>query len=104
MAHLLNCGNPTAVFCANDDMALGAMAEARARGLSVPTDISVVGFDDLPYAAFFDPALTTVSQPRRRFGELAADALIKGQQGRRTRLDYTMQIRSSAVPLSPRQI
>eukprot|EP01037_Dinobryon_pediforme_P002045 gene2045-2083_t len=103
MASLLDKGRPTAVFCANDDMALGAMAEARARGLTVPADLSVVGFDDLPYAAFFDPALTTVTQPRRRFGELAAEALIKGRQGRRT-LDYTLQIRASAVPVSPRDI
>jgi LacI family repressor for deo operon, udp, cdd, tsx, nupC, and nupG len=70
----------------------------------VPTDLSVVGFDDLPYAAFFDPALTTVTQPRRRFGELAAEALIKGTQGRRTRLDYALQIRASAAPLTPRKV
>lgn len=97
MAALLRDGHSTAVFCANDDMALGAMAEARARGLAVPRDLSVVGFDDLPYAAYLDPPLTTISQPRRRFGELAAEALIMGPQGKRTRLAFQLQIRASAT-------
>lgn len=99
MARLLEQGRPTALFCANDDMALGAMAEARARGLVVPHDLSVVGFDDLPYAAYFDPPLTTISQPRRRFGELAAEVLIKGAQRQRTRLPFQLQIRASAIKL-----
>ena len=97
MARLLESSRPTAVFCANDDMALGAMAEARTWGLVVPRDLSVVGFDDLPYAAFFDPPLTTISQPRRRFGELAAEALIKGPLRQRTRLAFQLQIRASAI-------
>lgn len=53
---------PTAIFAANDDSALGVAAAARARGLSVPGDLSVVGFDDVPEAAMMHPALTTVDQ------------------------------------------
>ncbi len=104
MAELLTRHAPTAVVCANDDMALGAMAEARAQGLLIPRDLSVVGFDDLPYAAFFDPPLTTIRQPRRRFGELAAATLITGAAGVAgvagpgTRLPYSLIIRASAAP------
>ncbi len=97
MAQLLARDAPTAVFCANDDMALGAMAEARVQGLHIPDNLSVVGFDDLPYAAFFDPPLTTICQPRRRFGELAAETLISGSVGPRARLPYQLIIRASAV-------
>ena len=54
---------PTAVFCCNDDMALGAVKAVTERGLSVPEDISVAGFDDHLFSAFMSPALTTVRRP-----------------------------------------
>jgi len=60
---------PTAIFCANDEMAIGAIAELKAAGRTVPADVSVVGFDDLQIAGFYDPPLTTVRQPRREIGE-----------------------------------
>ncbi len=58
----------SAVFCANDEMALGAVNELRGLGLRVPEDISIVGFDDLVFAESCDPPLTTIRQPRRAIG------------------------------------
>ncbi len=62
----------TAVFCANDQMALGALRALSERAIRVPDDVSVVGFDDIPESAFFLPPLTTV---RQDFGELGRRAL-----------------------------
>ena len=64
----------TAVFCANDMLALGAMVEARAAGLSVPDDIAIAGFDDIPAAKLL--GLTTVRQPEFDLGALAAKTLL----------------------------
>jgi len=62
----------TAIFAQSDLLALGAIAALRARGMRVPQDVSVVGFDDIPVSSVFDPPLTTVRQPMREVGELAA--------------------------------
>ena len=62
---------PTAIFAANDDMALGVLQGAAAAGLSVPLDLSVAGFDDTPSALFSTPPLTTIRQP---VAEMAAEA------------------------------
>jgi DNA-binding LacI/PurR family transcriptional regulator len=67
----------TAVFAYNDISAIGAIWAFREAGLRVPEDISVVGFDDIPGAAFGDPALTTVRQPLLRMGQIAAQTLIE---------------------------
>ncbi len=67
---------PEAVFAASDIMAFGALRALREAGLSVPDDVAVVGFDDLPAAASCDPPLTTVRQPIRRTGTQAAEVLI----------------------------
>lgn len=72
---------PTAVCCYNDMSALGAMRSIRAHGLRVPADISITGFDDLFFAAYLDPPLTTVRQPMRRMGQLAMDSLFKLMSG-----------------------
>jgi DNA-binding LacI/PurR family transcriptional regulator len=72
---------PTAVCCYNDMTALGAMRSIRLRGLRVPEDISVVGFDDLFIASYLQPPLTTVRQPMRRMGQLAMDSLFKLMSG-----------------------
>jgi LacI family transcriptional regulator len=66
----------TAIFVLNDLMALGALDAARAAGRRVPGDLSIVGFDDIPYAALANPPLTTVGQPIRQLGEQAADLLL----------------------------
>ncbi|MQY14757.1 HTH-type transcriptional repressor CytR [Streptomyces sp. RB5] len=67
----------TAVVCASDMMALGAVRAARQRGLSVPEDVSVVGFDDSPLIAFTDPPLTTIRQPVTAMGQAAVRALLE---------------------------
>jgi DNA-binding LacI/PurR family transcriptional regulator len=73
---LLDRAAPTALVCASDVMALGAMSEVRRRGLAVPEDLSVVGFDDTPMAAFATPPLTTLTQPIAAMAREAIDGLI----------------------------
>ncbi|MHB8636220.1 MAG: LacI family DNA-binding transcriptional regulator [Fimbriimonadaceae bacterium] len=67
---------PTAIFCANDEMAAGLLQAAYSLGLSVPEDISVIGFDDVPTASLLHPSLTTVRQPLEELGAAALHALI----------------------------
>ncbi|UGY91056.1 LacI family DNA-binding transcriptional regulator [Streptomyces gobiensis] len=67
----------TAVICASDMMALGAIRAARQRGLTVPGDVSVIGFDDSPLIAFTDPPLTTIRQPVTAMGQAAVRALLE---------------------------
>jgi len=67
---------PTAFFASNDDSAVGVMEAARARGLIVPADLSVVGFDDIPLAKVLSPRLTTVKQPLTEMGNVAAQLLL----------------------------
>ncbi len=66
---------PTAIFAFNDRMAMGAIRALQAVGLRVPEDVAVVGFDDIPTAADFNPALTTVGQPAKQMGQAAAQML-----------------------------
>jgi len=66
---------PTAVFCYNDQTALGAMSALHARGIRIPEEISVVGFDDLPAASYASPPLTTVRQPMEQMGRRAMEIL-----------------------------
>jgi DNA-binding LacI/PurR family transcriptional regulator len=82
----------TAVVCASDMMALGAIREARRRGLQVPDDVSVVGFDDSPLIAFTDPPLTTVRKPVQAMGQASVRAL----------LEETGDSHSAAAPERPR--
>jgi len=67
---------PTAVVAANDLMALGVMKASRAEGLSIPRDLSVVGFDDIAFASLADPPLSTVCLPRDALARGATAALI----------------------------
>jgi LacI family transcriptional regulator, repressor for deo operon, udp, cdd, tsx, nupC, and nupG len=60
---------PTAIFCFNDEMAMGVLEYARHKRLRVPRDLSVVGFDDIRFARYTEPALTTIAQPMREIGE-----------------------------------
>nr|WP_307806376.1 LacI family DNA-binding transcriptional regulator [Streptomyces sp. FH025] len=71
----------TAVFCANDHMALGLLRALHEAGRSVPGDISVVGFDDIPEAAYFSPPLTTVRQDFGELGRRALELLVEGLEG-----------------------
>src|SRR5690606_746241 len=72
---------PRALFCANDLMALGAIAALRERGLQVPEDVAVMGFDDLPLAAASVPPLTTVRQPIQAMGAIAFRMVVRLAQG-----------------------
>lgn len=67
---------PTAVFCYNDMTALGALKAVRRGGLSVPEDISIVGFDDLTIASYTHPPLTTIRQPKQQMGRMATELLL----------------------------
>ncbi len=80
---LFNAQNrPTAIVCANDEMAFGAMAELRMLGLSVPEDISIVGFDNTRYAALMNPPLTTIAQPTADIGERSMYRLLRAMKNR----------------------
>ena len=73
---LSNGSLPTAIITANDMMALGVMQECRAAGVSIPGDVSIIGFDDIAFAALAYPTLTTVCLPRNELGRRAVEALI----------------------------
>lgn len=72
---------PTAIFAGNDEMAIGVMKAARDRGLDVPRELSIVGFDDLPMASRVWPNLTTVRLPIRDMGRMAAEKLTARSRG-----------------------
>ncbi len=90
---------PTAIFAANDDMACGVMREAHARGLAIPGDLSVCGFDDTPVAMLVSPGLTTVHQPCREMGRLAVEGVLASIRDPalqlQTHVPYALQPRAS---------
>ena len=95
---------PTAVFAASDMLALGALAAAREKGLRVPENVSVAGFDDIDFAAFSDPPLTTVRVPASKMGEMAVDVLMDMIEGnpeevRQISLDTELIVRGSCKRL-----
>jgi DNA-binding LacI/PurR family transcriptional regulator len=102
MDQLLSLASPpTAVCCYNDMSALGAMRQIRARGLRVPEDISVTGFDDLFFAGYIEPPLTTVRQPMRHMGQMAMESLIRLMSGEESvpqiRVDAELVVRASTA-------
>ena len=90
---------PTAIFAANDDMAAGAICAISEKGLRVPDDISVCGFDDTPIASQIYPSLTTIRQPTREMGRLAALELLKeireASSGGIVDVPFALQLRRS---------
>lgn len=74
---------PTAIFAGNDEMAAGVLHAAREAGLSVPDDVSVIGFDDFQIASRVWPPLTTIRAPTREFGRLASERLIGSLEEKR---------------------
>ncbi len=91
---------PTAVFIASDEMALGAVKAIREKGLEIPRDISIIGFDDNPICTELFPQLSTVRQPISEMGRLAAEAIIrlvdgKEKSGIKKSLDTELVIRNS---------
>lgn len=101
MRDLLASGPPpSALFAGNDTVALGAMAAIRERGLGIPDDVAVVGFDDIPTAPFFSPPLTTIRSPAIEQGRLAMEllvALVAGERPEPSRitLDTPLVVRAS---------
>lgn len=93
---------PTAVFCYNDMTAIGALRAARAAGVRIPADLSIVGFDDILFAAYTEPPLTTVAQPKYEMGRVAMGLLLRLLQGERTpthlRLPCQLVERASCGP------
>jgi DNA-binding LacI/PurR family transcriptional regulator len=79
----------TALFAYNDISAIGAIRALQEQGLRVPQDVSVMGFDDIPGAAFHSPSLTTVRQPLNRMGEVAAQTLLERIEAKK---DYIPEI------------
>ncbi len=76
---------PSAIICGTDQIAFGAMIEARARGIDVPRDLSVIGHNDSDFAAFLTPALTTINIHSAEIGRAAAEHLIARMEGRSVR-------------------
>ena len=95
---------PTAIFCFNDEMAMGAMEVARRVKVRVPRDLSVVGFDDIRFARHTEPPLTTVAQPMRQIGEGTVRLLLSILAGRdagtpeSVTLPHRLVVRASTAP------
>lgn len=94
---------PTAIFCFNDEMALGAIRFLKSTGRCVPQDVSVVGFDDIEFASFCDPPLTTIEQPTREIGNKAMSLLFDMLNGSKPEptmhtLPIKLIVRDSAAP------
>jgi LacI family gluconate utilization system Gnt-I transcriptional repressor len=94
-----------AVFCGNDDLALGVLFECARRGIAVPDSLSVVGFNDLEFAANAYPALTTIAVPRHEMGRLSAEIILEiirgsGKRPQTSRIDlgFTLSLRASTKP------
>lgn len=92
----------TAILCGNDVLAMGAMRAAKARGLQVPRDLSITGFDDTELAMLAEPALTTVHVPHRAMGSNAAEMLVAMIEGKphaeRIELPTDIRLRESLGP------
>ncbi|WP_271079557.1 LacI family DNA-binding transcriptional regulator [Aurantiacibacter sp. MUD61] len=111
----VECGNalldlekpPTAIFASNDDMAAGVMIAAHSRGLRVPEDLSIAGFDDSQTARAMWPPLTTIAQPVREMAAAAANAIIEHQRSgeggeiESVELPFELIIRQSTGPAKP---
>ena len=84
MERLLETGLPfSALICANDEMAAGAIGVARERGISIPDELSIMGFDNMFFSRYFRPQLSTVNLPIREMGQMAARCVLKHVYGQR---------------------
>jgi transcriptional regulator, LacI family len=97
---------PTAIFCHSDIMALGALSLAKRRGLKIPEDLSIIGFDNISLSEFCDPPLTTVSQPRFDIGREAMLLLLDQLSGQNVSsgsrlLDCELVLRGSTAKNKP---
>jgi DNA-binding LacI/PurR family transcriptional regulator len=97
---------PTALLAMSDELAIGALQAAEDRGIAVPRELSVVGFDDTPSASHVNPPLTTISQPHQEKGAAAARLLLESTEaGRPVESDLIMPaelvVRASSAPVAP---
>jgi LacI family repressor for deo operon, udp, cdd, tsx, nupC, and nupG len=100
---LAQADSPTAIFCFNDEMAIGVLDYARRTGRSVPGSLSVVGFDDIRFSRYTHPPLTTVSQPMQAIGQETVRLLLGVLRGSITgpesvTLPHRLEVRSSTGP------
>lgn len=107
-AEILDRTRPTAIVCFNDKVAVGTMQAARERGLRVPEDLSIVGFDDIDLSEATDPPLTTVRQPLQEMGSIAVTQLMRMLDGHRPEalhieLATTLVVRGSTAAVSDLQ-
>jgi len=91
---------PSAVFISNDMMALGAICEIQQLGIKVPEQISIIGYDNISFSAYFSPPLTTINQPKDQLATLAVNALLEriqdpSKEGRTLLIEPDLVIRSS---------
>lgn len=103
---LLQRLRPTAIFCFSDEIALGCMYTLRQHGFQVPDDISVIGFDNIPFAKYCAPPLTTIAQPVDEIGGTCATLLLDLLDGKRPEqwrytLPHELIVRESTKPRSP---
>ena len=93
------------MICGNDVLAIGAVAECHERGLAVPADVSITGFDDMEIAALMTPALTTVHFPTSDLGAYAANHLLLRLEGKavdlRCKLPTELVVRASTAAPRP---
>jgi LacI family transcriptional regulator, repressor for deo operon, udp, cdd, tsx, nupC, and nupG len=101
---------PTAIFCFNDEMAIGVMDVAHRLHVRIPNDLSVVGFDDIRFARYLTPSLTTIAQPMRQIGEGTVRLLLRilsgggdAQTPESVTLPHTLVVRASTAPPSKRR-
>jgi LacI family transcriptional regulator len=106
MASLLNENpNVTALFCGSDVLAIGAIYECRQRGISIPGDLSIIGFDNLEISAYTDPPLTTLNVPAYEMGSETGQYIVRSEPGngaaRRIELNVELIERSTTMTRSP---
>ncbi|PWT85727.1 MAG: LacI family transcriptional regulator [Blastocatellia bacterium] len=101
---------PTAIFCFNDEMAMGVLKVARRLGIPVPEQLSIVGFDNIRFAEHIDPALTTIAQPMRQIGEGTVRLLLRILAGggdaetpESVTLPHKLVVRESTAPPPPKR-
>jgi DNA-binding LacI/PurR family transcriptional regulator len=94
---------PTAIFAANDLMAIGAMKAISERGLHIPDDISVIGYDDIDMASLMTPALTTVKQPKYEMGQCSVNILIDLIENNKSKKDYEPSVQLIKTQIIERQ-
>ncbi|MET3828005.1 MULTISPECIES: LacI family DNA-binding transcriptional regulator [Sphingomonas] len=102
-ARILLAEKVSALYCFSDEMAIGAISAVAEAGLSCPGDVSVVGFDDVPLARYFQPGLTTIAQPKAMIGRRAVELLVQilrdaPSPPRQVTLKHMLVVRGSTAP------